>query len=105
MATAIAGATAVAQEPQIPTPNFATCIAPPPDSFVEISQNVPTAWDAFVKCFEECAEANNGEVYAIYFGWWLNKNEYPNVESANLVHEGDIFYCYSKPGWWSGEEE
>jgi hypothetical protein len=83
----------------IPTPDImTTCLLPPPDTTVVISESIPTAWDAFEACFESCVETNG--VDATNFHWWLQQNGY-GVAEANIVHKGDVFNCYSRPGWWS----
>jgi len=86
----------------LPTPKSAICLLPPSDKVVTISESIPTAWDAFIECFDECVEANGGHIDVTNFEWWLQKNGFESAEDANIVHEGDVFNCYSKPGWlWS----
>jgi hypothetical protein len=86
----------------LPTHNPAICLPPSPDRVVTISENIPTAWDAFGACFKKCVEANGGQIDVTNFEWWLQQNGYDSVESANIVHYGDQFTCVSKDGWlWS----
>jgi hypothetical protein len=97
--------TALASTPTLtplPTPKSAVCLLPPSDKVVTITESIPTAWDAFIECFDECVEANGRHIDVTNFEWWLQKNGFESVEDANIVHKGDVFNCYSKPGWlWS----